>query len=121
MIPRMMASASVFLIPFIALGVGWTMQRLEFSDNLLRRLSTVFIVFSVFVPLLSYGYLVVKDGSTDTRVSAAKWISSNIEKNVVVGINEFCSGESPARVAGNAVIVDPPLAQNLEYYVLISY
>jgi hypothetical protein len=40
---------------------------------------------------------------------------------VVIGVNEFCSGNSPAQIAGNEVVVDPTFTQNLDYYVLNSY
>jgi hypothetical protein len=120
-IARNMTSASVFLIPFVALGVGWVMSKLESSSNAQRKFASFLLASSVFVPLISYGYLIDKDMSTDTRISAAQWISSNIDEHVVVGVNEFCSGESPAKVVGNAVISDPSLTRNLDYYVLNSY
>ena len=120
-IARNMSSASVFLIPFLALGVGWAVKKLATSEKLLGKFITALFGLSIFVPLVSYGYLVVKEISTDTRVSAVNWISSSIDKSVVIGVNEFCSGDSPAQIAGNEVVVDPTFTQNLDYYVLNSY
>jgi len=120
-IARNMSSASVFLIPFIALGIAWTMKKIETSGKFPQRPLHVLVALTVFVPFVSYTYLVIKDISADTRITAAKWISSTIDKDVVIGVNEFCSGNSPAGVAGNAVIVDTTFTQNLDYYVLNSY
>jgi hypothetical protein len=120
-IARNMAAASSFLIPFIAIGIGWAIQRMKSTDQVWRKSLAVAIAASVFVPVVSYGYLVMKEISTDTRISAANWIATNIEKGATVGANEFCSGNSPAQVAGNTVIIDPTLTQNLPYYVLNSY
>jgi len=118
---RNMTSVSGFLIPFIAIGIAWTILKIESSDKFLRKGLSLFLAASIFIPLTSYGYLVVKEMSTDTRVSAVNWISANIDRDVVVGVNEFCSGSSPAQIAGNNVIGDPTLAQNLDYYVFNSY
>lgn len=120
-IARNMSSASVFLIPFLALGIAFAIKKIETSEKLLGRFVAALVALSIFVPFISYTYLVVKDITIDTRVSAAKWISSTIGKDVVIGVNEFCSGESPAQVAGNAIKVDPTFTQNLDYYVLNSY
>lgn len=118
---RNMTSASGFLIPIIAIGIAWTFQKRASSNKFLRQGISLFLAASIFIPLTAYGYLVFKDMSTDTRVTAASWISKNIDKDVVVGVNEFCSGSSPAQIAGNMVIGDPTLAQNLDYYVFNSY
>jgi len=120
-IARNMTSASSFLIPFIAIGISWGIQRIKSTNQIMRKSFILIISTSLFVPVVSYGYLVTKDISTDTRILSANWISSNIERSVTVGVNEFCSGSSPAQVAGNTVIIDPTLAQNLKYYVLNSY
>jgi hypothetical protein len=120
-IARNMSSASVFLIPFIALGVSWAMKKIETSGKFLERFLYALVALTIFVPFVSYTYLVVKDISVDTRVTAAKWISSTIDKDIVIGVNEFCSGQSPAQVAGNTIKVDPAFTQNLAYYVLNSY
>jgi len=118
---RNMTSASGFLIPLIAIGIAWTFQKRASSNKFFRQGISLFLAASIFIPLTAYGYLVFKDVSTDTRVAAANWISKNIDRDVVVGVNEFCSGSSPAQVAGNTVIGDPTLAQNLDYYVFNSY
>jgi hypothetical protein len=120
-IARNMASASSFLIPFIAIGIAWAIQKMQSTNQVVRKSFTIIIAASILVPVVSYGYLVNKDISMDTRILAANWISSNIEKSVTVGVNEFCSGNSPAQVAGNTVVIDPTLTQNLKYYVLNSY
>jgi hypothetical protein len=116
-----MTSASGFLIPLIAIGIAWTILKIESSDKFLRKGLSLFLAASIFIPLASYGYLVIKEMSIDTRVAAVNWISANIDRDVVVGVNEFCSGSSPAQIAGNNVIGDPTLAQNLDYYVFNSY
>jgi hypothetical protein len=94
---------------------------MQSTNQVVRKSFTIIIAASILVPVVSYGYLVNKDISMDTRILAANWISSNIEKSVTVGVNEFCSGNSPAQVAGNTVVIDPTLTQNLKYYVLNSY
>jgi len=120
-ISRNMSSASVFLIPFLALGIAFAIKKIEKSEKLLGRFVAALVAITILVPFVSYTYLVVKDFTIDTRVSAANWISATIDRDVVIGVNEFCSGDSPARVAGNAVIVDAIFTQNLDYYVLNSY
>ena len=120
-ISRNMSSASVFLIPFLALGIAFAIKKIEKSEKLLGRFVAALVAITILVPFVSYTYLVVKDFTIDTRVSAANWISATIDRDVVIGVNEFCSGDSPARVAGNAVIVDATFTQNLDYYVLNSY
>ena len=45
----------------------------------------------------------------------------NLPRSEAIGINEFCSGSSPAEVAGYQVISDPTLSSKLNYYVLNSF
>jgi hypothetical protein len=44
-----------------------------------------------------------------------------IPEGSYVGVNEGCSGPSPAVVKGYKTIHDPFFRQNLEYYVINSY
>lgn len=116
-VPRHMASAAPFLIPFLAIGFEqfWCSERI-------RRTSRIsLITFVLTLSSLSYASQVVVASQADTRTLAEEWVDKNISNDVAVGTNEFCFGASPAQVVGRKIVSDPNMTLNLEYYVFSSF
>lgn len=63
----------------------------------------------------------INDLKIDSRKVAYFYISKNIPLKSTVGVNEVCSGQSPAEQNSNTIIFDPLMSQKLDYYVINSY
>jgi hypothetical protein len=118
---RNMGSAIPFLIPLIAIGINLFFSQAQKQTSNRKRGVLVGLTVFMSIPLISYSYLVIKDMTVDTRITASKWISENIDSAQTVGTNEFCFGDSPARVAGLNVTSDAFMNESLDYYVFSSY
>jgi hypothetical protein len=124
-IARNMSSATVFIIPFVAIGFDFIIKKLQFymASGKYMLLSTFsgLVLLSFFIPMASFGYVIQKDLKVDTRLLSEEWISDNISTNSSIGVNESCSGLSPAQVSGFRVNYDPWLNDGFDYYIINSY
>jgi 4-amino-4-deoxy-L-arabinose transferase-like glycosyltransferase len=112
-------------IPFIIIPISGAILYIFSSDLvgksalkiMVRVTFTVAIILSV--AQASYGY--VRDLRTDSRLVANQWIKNNLNGVETAGINEFCSGQSPAVDVIPQLINDSKMDQKLPVYVLNSY
>jgi hypothetical protein len=116
-VPRHMASAAPFLIPFLAIGF----ERFRCSEKFRRNFRIFLITFVLAFSSLSYASQVVVALQADTRTVAEEWVHKNISNDVIVGTNEFCFGASPAQVVGRETVNDPNMMLNLDYYLFSSF
>ena len=70
----------------------------------------------------SFILTVIDDLKIDSRIVAESWIQENItsDSSITFGINEGCSGDSPAAKYGETVY-DPNFDLGLDYYILNDY
>ena len=119
-VSRNMASAIPFLIPFIAKGIEYTEKALM-SKRQIPRIGAVLLIATAVPQLYFYVNNSLGALRLDTRIEAKNWLNANVKTNSNIGTNEFCSGDSPASVAGFQTILDPELKANADYYVFNSY
>jgi len=117
---RNMASAVPFLLPFITIGIGYLYSNLK-SFHFPLKIVSGFSLFTIIPTLIIFLNLSAVSFKIDNRTAASKWLGSNLTREVKIGNNEFCSGDSPAIVAGNPTEVDPNFGLELDYYVINSY
>lgn len=85
-----------------------------------------FLIASILIMVTGFQVLQIMsqfldDLNIDSRKISYIYISKNIPPNSQVGINEVCSGKSPAEQNSNTIIFDPIMSQKLDYYVINSY
>lgn len=85
-----------------------------------------FLIASILIMVAGYQALqimgqFINDLKIDSRKIAYFYISENIPPKSLIGVNEVCSGKSPAEQNSNAIIFDPLMSQKLDYYVINSY
>ncbi len=119
-VSRNMASAIPFLLPFIAKGIEFIETAL-LSKGTLTRIGAIFVIATAIPTLYVYVNNSIGSLRVDTRVEAKNWLSTNVKTNLSIGTNEFCSGDSPASVAGFQTVLDPELKTKADYYVFNSY
>jgi hypothetical protein len=118
---RNIASVGPFLIPFLVIGIV-TLINFTKTNDFWRKILGQFILIVSFASIcLFYFQTFLTYTETDTRVRATDWLRSANLSTYSGGNNEFCSGESPAAIAGLQTIFDPNLEHNLDYYVINSY
>jgi 4-amino-4-deoxy-L-arabinose transferase-like glycosyltransferase len=109
-----------FVLPVFALGVVTLLERIALLRRPLRILATVAMVAAVGWQGVLVGVAVAHDLAPDSRVLAERWIDENIPASATVGMNEFCSGVSPAYHHGNLAL-DADLDAGYDYYVIDTY
>jgi hypothetical protein len=119
--PRNMTSAVPFLVPFLAIGIKFIIESVSKRIPGQRTILIGAFGLLLFVPVLSYCYLVNNSLKVDTRILAEAWLKETVGSAMMIGTNEFCSGSSPAQVAGLTSKHDPLMEYKLEYYVFNSY
>ena len=71
--------------------------------------------------MLEISTFVLTKLADDSREIAQNAIPSLISKDEVIGTNEFCSGDSPALVAGYETVYDPHLSAGIDVFLINSY
>jgi hypothetical protein len=108
----------VYPLVLIFFGQGcyqlWTVKK-NFSP--LR----VIVIISISFQVINTAYVIIHDLAIDSRIIAEDRLKFLIPKGSSVGVNEGCSGPSPAAISGYKTITDPFFNQDLEYYVINSY
>lgn len=88
------------------------------------RLSKLSLVLTL-IPFIFFGWESViqlkHEIKGDSRVHAKEWAANNIAVQETVGVNEFCSGVSPASAAGIPTASDPLMENEYTYYMFNSY
>ncbi len=92
------------------------------AQNRTRRI-TVSLAISLVIGAgaLQFSQSFQRDFQSDSRVVAHKWIDENLDRELIIGTNEFCSGHSPAHGLGFETIQDASFSKNLPLYVVNSY
>ena len=111
----------MIFVPLILVFVGLGSARLWESKKGIFTLAKFLVTIAFFAGALNVSYIFLHDFQTDSRVLAANNMKRIIPSESIVGINEACSGSSPAQVAGFKTLYDPFLKEQLSYYVLNSY
>jgi hypothetical protein len=115
---------TIFL-PLIFLIAGVGIHRLcqfVISGSRIQKTSAVVVLLGiVFSQLPQLALTMQRDFKTDSRILAEAWLKTHIPSQSIVGTNEFCSGPSPAKVAGLQTDIDPRADKNLDYYVFDTY
>jgi hypothetical protein len=120
-LPRNSTSMIPFLIPYLAIGLSSLELSLKKINGKEKIISKFFLFSAIAYSVFSFMYLIAISLQKDTRHASAEWIYKNLPRNETIGINEFCSGLSPAEVAGYQIVSDPSLSKKLNYYVLNSF
>ncbi len=111
----------MIFVPLVLIFFGfgasfmWNLRKSRCSS------SRVFLFFILALNAVNILYIVSHDFKSDSRIIASKILPTLIKDESLVGINEACSGLSPAQVAGFETLYDPMLQKTLPYYVLNSY
>jgi hypothetical protein len=116
---RTMSITIPFVIPVISLGIVLVYDKISSKTG--KNLAALSVLLVFLQPLTSLGFSIRNDMQTDSRIIATAWIKDNISPGETVGVNEFCSGISPAEQAGLKVESDPFLSEKLNFYVINSY
>ena len=105
------------ILIFLGLGSSkfWQMGKRKFGA------AKILVLITFLACVINSSYIFLHDFKMDSRVIAANQLRSYIPLNSIVGVNEACSGSSPAQVAGFRTLYDPFLKEQLPYYVLNSY
>jgi hypothetical protein len=111
----------MIFVPLILVFIGLGSAKLWDRKKAVFSLGKFFVTLAFFVSALNVTYIFLHDFETDSRVLAANSITKIIPSESIVGINEACSGSSPAQVTGFKTQYDPFLKEQLPYYVLNSY
>lgn len=115
----------MILLPFILPVFGYGLFSIhKFSLNFSgkkRILIKALLALVVIFPSAQTGYAFIHDFQPDSRVLAHDWVNKHIPAGATIGMNEFCSGYSPAANATNRLAVDPHMQNGHNYYVLNSY
>ncbi len=111
----------MIFVPLILVFIGLGSARLWESKKRIFTLGRFLVTVAFFASALNVSYIFLHDFQTDSRVLAANNMTRIIPSESTVGINEACSGSSPAQVAGFRTLYDPFLKEQLPYYVLNSY
>jgi hypothetical protein len=111
----------MIFVPLILVFIGLGSAKLWERKKAVFSIGKFFVTLAFFVSALNVTYIFLHDFQTDSRVLAANSITKIIPSESTVGINEACSGSSPAQVAGFKTQYDPFLKEQLPYYVLNSY
>jgi len=119
-INRNVAILIPFILPIAAAGFVALWRRLS-SSKILNSGLSLYLTLLILINVLITGYDLMHDFHTDSRVLARAWISKNIPAHTAIGINDGCSGESPANPEQFNLILDPQLEQKLNFYVINSY
>jgi hypothetical protein len=101
-----------FLIPVFTLGIYCII-------NYGKRNLTIFLIF--LAPAFYYASIVFSNNAPDSRLIAQTWIIENIDKSSTFAANEFCSGSSPAEVAGYSTAGDSGFTSSSDYVLISSY
>lgn len=112
--------AFVFVLPVFALGLVALIERLAVAKRPMRIVGLSALVVAVGVQVAVLGAVAIRDLQPDSRVLAQEWIDENIPASATVGMNEFCSGASPALNLPN-LVRDPAMDEGLDYYVINTY
>jgi len=110
----------ILIYPLVLVFFGKGCYLLWSKNNTFSPLK-LFVVISVAFQVINTAYVVVNDLAIDSRLIAEDRLKLLIPEGSYVGVNEGCSGPSPAVVKGYKTIHDPFFRQNLEYYVINSY
>ena len=115
---------TIFLpLIFLAAGAG-THRLCQFvlsGHGTQRTLAALVLIGIVFSQLPQLGLSIKRDFGTDSRVLAEAWLKKNIPSTSLVGTNEFCSGPSPAKLAGLQTEIDSHMSKSRDYYVFDTY
>lgn len=111
----------MIFVPLILIFIGLGSAKLWESKKGTFTPAKLLVTIAFFASAINVSYISVHDFQTDSRVLAANNLNRIIPSESIVGINEACSGSSPAQVAGFKTIYDPFLREQLPYYVLNSY
>lgn len=111
----------MIFVPLILLFIGFGSAKLWESHGRIFTFAKFLVTAAFFAGALNVSYIFFHDFQTDSRVLAANDITRIIPSESTVGINEACSGSSPAQEAGFKTLYDPFLKEQLPYYVLNSY
>jgi 4-amino-4-deoxy-L-arabinose transferase-like glycosyltransferase len=115
---------TIFL-PLIFLIAGVGIHRLcQFvisGNGTQKTLAALVLIGIVFSQVPQLALTIKRDFNIDSRVLAEAWLKKNIPSTSIVGTNDFCSGPSPAKVAGLQTEIDRQMSKNFDYYVFDTY
>jgi len=110
-----------FVFPVIAAGLKSMLSDCWDNNLGIRYLSRIIGIVAILINTALVSFCFIEDLNVDSRILARDWILNNIPNNSIVGVNEFCSGESPAPSNAYRIIYDPQFDKKLNYYVINSY
>jgi 4-amino-4-deoxy-L-arabinose transferase-like glycosyltransferase len=115
---------TIFLpLIFLIAGVGLDrLYQFSVSKNWTLKVVGVLLLIGIGSSQLAQVALTIKrDFDADSRILAENWLKNNLLGASIVGTNQFCSGPSPAKVAGLQTKIDPSMSENFDYYVFDTY
>ncbi|MBT8552466.1 phospholipid carrier-dependent glycosyltransferase [Polynucleobacter paneuropaeus] len=119
-INRNIAIIIPFIFPIAAAGFVALWRRTS-SSKILNNGLRLYLTLLILINVMITGCDLIHDFHTDSRVLARAWISKNIPAHTTIGINDGCSGESPASSEQFNLILDTQFVQKLDFYVINSY
>jgi 4-amino-4-deoxy-L-arabinose transferase-like glycosyltransferase len=108
------------IIPIASIGLYAILSH-KSSYDFIKWLTRIMCVLPIAILIGNFLYSYSHDLKLDSRIIAEERLTRFAEDNLVVGTNEFCSGDSPAAVLNMPTSADPFLKNNYKYYVLNSY
>jgi hypothetical protein len=114
---RNMSVAFVPVVLLVYLGIR-SIASCQLGTRSLRIFSLLLLLALTAV---EFSAMYLSEFRTDSRELAEEFLLANENAYPVIGVNEFCSGVSPASVAQRQVIVDPMMEIGLETYLINAY
>ncbi len=118
---RNMTIAVPFLLPVIGVGAAKLISYIRRPMSVAGGSAAVVVAVLLLVNGARVVTSVARDFNPDSRVVAQQWLAKGIPAGSTVGVNEFCSGPSPAAQNGNQIVIDPTMSRRLPFYVFNSY
>lgn len=119
---RNIAAVLILVFPLVAWGIY---SSLNWCHNLnskkIRKISYSIACLGGLFFLLPTIYSFKNDTLVDSRVLAHEWLKENFDQHLIVGMNEECTGETPANGTSLEAIKDPFMESKLSIYVMNSY
>jgi 4-amino-4-deoxy-L-arabinose transferase-like glycosyltransferase len=119
-INRNMYIAFAFVLPVFGLGIVVLLERIARLPRAARVVAAAAVAVAMGAQLAVVGVITVKDLQPDSRVLAEEWINETVPATATIGMNEFCSGPSPA-YDHEKVAFDSQAVAGYDYYVMNSY
>ena len=118
---RNMSIAIPFIVIPISGGILYIFSGVFVGKSALRMMIRALFTVAIILSIVQASYGYIRDLRTDSRLVANQWIKNNLNGVETAGINEFCSGQSPASGVITKLVNDPSMEMMLPVYIINSY